>query len=342
MAKTDFILLKNYSNRWRRYISHFSHALWITLKGGIGKRIDIVVVQDPIQAISPAIAVFIVKNMGIQLKLIVEIRGDFLKAAEMYYPESFLRKWHRKIYRYPSLWTLNVADALRAISSATYAFIPNRVKKPYYIFPSFTDIDKFLEPDLSLTDQWKRQIGNRYILFAGMLINLKGGDILIQAFARVRKRIPTGIKIVFAGNGRAKKDWEQLSRNLGLDDGSLMFVGKQHQRQLAALMAGAECLVLPSRTEGLGRVILEAMATRTPVIGSRVGGIIELIDDGKNGYLVEPERVDELAIAIEKILKNKKQRLYMGQVARKKAVNTFSLVSFKKGYQDIFKKVLYQ
>jgi glycosyltransferase involved in cell wall biosynthesis len=342
MSESKFILLKNQSNRWNRYCSHFLNALWNTLKMGISGNVDIVVVQDPIQAVAPSIAIIMLRLIDISIKFIVEIHGDFYQAFEMYYPESKSKKWYGKIVRCLSIWTLKKADALRAVSFATYSFIPNGVKKPYYIFPSFTDIDKFLEPDLSLTDQWKRQIGNRYILFAGMLINLKGGDILIQAFARVKDRIPNGIKIVFAGDGRAKKDWEKLECRLGLNDGSLIFVGKQPQRQLAALMAGAECLVLPSITEGLGCVILEAMATGTPAIGSRVGGIPELIDDGINGYLVRPERVDELAIAIEKIMKNKKQRLYMGKAARKKAANTFSMELYKKGYQDMFKKVLNQ
>ena len=71
-------------------------------------------------------------------------------------------------------------------------------------------------------------------------------------------------------------------------------------------MAGCSLFVLPSRTEAMGRVLLEAMACKKPIIASNVGGIPEIIKDGYNGLLFESENVDDLAEKIRLVLSNKK------------------------------------
>jgi len=113
------------------------------------------------------------------------------------------------------------------------------------------------------------------------------------------------------------------------------FTGPLPQSVLAQRMAEASVLVLPSQSEGFGRVILEAMAAGTPVIGSRVGGIPELIEDGVNGFLVAPGDERTLADKINWLFENGDQARTMGQAARRFAGQLFSTAGYLHGYREI-------
>ena len=95
-------------------------------------------------------------------------------------------------------------------------------------------------------------------------------------------------KLVIAGQGREEENLKSLAQELGLSQ-QVMFAGFLEQTVLAAYIKGSRALVLPSLTEGLGRVAIEAQFLGRPVIASRVGGIPEIIADGETGLLVEPE-----------------------------------------------------
>jgi glycosyltransferase involved in cell wall biosynthesis len=106
---------------------------------------------------------------------------------------------------------------------------------------------------------------------------------------------------------------------------------------LALRMSEAAVLVLPSTSEGLGRVIIEAMATATPVIGSDVGGIPELIKDGVNGFLIPPGDEQALAEKLRWVLNNPDKARAMGHTGHSFAQQVFSTESYIKGYRDICK-----
>jgi glycosyltransferase involved in cell wall biosynthesis len=127
---------------------------------------------------------------------------------------------------------------------------------------------------------------------------------------------------------------EQVNK-LGLKD-RVRFMGAMSQSELAYWMANSSVLVLPSTSEGLGRVIIEAMATGTPVIGSRVGGIPELVEDGVSGFLVPTG--DEIALAerLRWILTNPDNAGAMGERGRRFVEHFFSTESYLNGYKQIF------
>jgi glycosyltransferase involved in cell wall biosynthesis len=108
------------------------------------------------------------------------------------------------------------------------------------------------------------------------------------------------------------------------------------QSELAAWMAKASVLVLPSMSEGLGRVIIEAMATGTPVIGSRVGGIPEVIQDGVTGFLVPAGDEKAIAEKLRWIFANPDKARAMGDWARRSAERLFSTDSYVQNYKKIF------
>jgi glycosyltransferase involved in cell wall biosynthesis len=83
-------------------------------------------------------------------------------------------------------------------------------------------------------------------------------------------------------------------------------------------MDGASVLVLPSRHEGLGRVVLEAFARGRGVVGGRAGGILDLVEEGREGLLVDPERADELAEALVRVLSDRALAERLGEAGRRR------------------------
>lgn len=124
-------------------------------------------------------------------------------------------------------------------------------------------------------------------LFIGRLARQKGVDILIKAL----KKIERGILIV-AGEGEESYGLARLTSELGLEQ-RIKFLGQR--RDIPELLAVADCLVLPSRWEGFGMVVLEAMAAGVPVVASAVNGIEEIIRSDAEGLLFEAENTEALS-----------------------------------------------
>jgi glycosyltransferase involved in cell wall biosynthesis len=118
--------------------------------------------------------------------------------------------------------------------------------------------------------------------------------------------------------------------------GRVQFVAQVPQRELAALMRSAYVLVLPSTSEGLPRVIIEAMATGLPVIGSCVGGIPEMVENGATGFLVSPGDATALAERLRWVLEHPKEAREMGRHARTFVQHFFSTTAYVQGYQQTF------
>jgi glycosyltransferase involved in cell wall biosynthesis len=113
-------------------------------------------------------------------------------------------------------------------------------------------------------------------------------------------------------------------------------MGAMSQLELALWMANSSVLVLPSTSEGLGRVVIEAMAAGTPVIGSCVGGIPELVEDGLRGFLVSPGDEDALAEKLSWVLNNPDKSSEMGKSGRAFVEGFFSTENYLKGFKQIF------
>ncbi len=145
------------------------------------------------------------------------------------------------------------------------------------------------------------------ILYVGRLIKWKGVHILIQAMKLVTTHIPDA-SLVIVGYGGCMGRLQDMVNELHLSS-MIIFTGRVSNKELSTWYQKASVFVLPSisvegQTEGLGVVLLEAMAAGVPVIGSNIGGIPDIIEDGINGLLVPPEDPKALAEAIIRILSN--------------------------------------
>jgi glycosyltransferase involved in cell wall biosynthesis len=107
------------------------------------------------------------------------------------------------------------------------------------------------------------------------------------------------------------------------------------QAELARLMARSAMVVLPSLSEGLGRVLVEAMATATPVVGTDVGGIPDLIENGVNGFLVPPDDAAALAQRCRWLLASPRRARAMGQAGQTFASRFYSTEVFLNGYRQM-------
>lgn len=137
------------------------------------------------------------------------------------------------------------------------------------------------------------------LLNVGRLVSEKGQDILLRALARVHN-LGIRYQLDIVGGGALKKDLLALCVDLGISE-HVVFHDAQPEQFIRHLHEIAHVFVLPSRSEGLPVACIEALAIGTPTIATRINGIPELIEDGINGLLVEPEDVQGLADAICKI-----------------------------------------
>ena len=143
----------------------------------------------------------------------------------------------------------------------------------------------------------------QYVLCIAAHYERKGLDVLIHAVSSLND-VDLPFKLLLVGDGPLREQLEDLAVSLGVHE-RIEFLGKQGRGQVAKLLHCCDVFVQPSRSETFGIAIIEAMACKKPVVATRVGGIPEIIENGKNGILVEPDNPDALAEAIMTVLKNK-------------------------------------
>jgi glycosyltransferase involved in cell wall biosynthesis len=132
---------------------------------------------------------------------------------------------------------------------------------------------------------------DRYYLFVGSLISRKSPDILLRALAEV------GLPCIFVGDGPMRASLERLASKTGISD-RVFFTGALERREVRGYYLNAEALVLPSVSEGVPLVAMEALGAGTPVVASDLAGIASVVHHGENGLLAEPGDVVSLASAL--------------------------------------------
>ncbi|HRI21960.1 MAG TPA: glycosyltransferase family 4 protein [Panacibacter sp.] len=170
----------------------------------------------------------------------------------------------------------------------------------------------------------KADENKKSIRFLGRIEKSKGIDILIEAFKSVAEN-DNDICLEIAGKGSGEKQLRQWVNDNGLT-GRVIFHGYfSDYWQSADFIAGACCLVVPSRMDNFPTVVLEAMSAAVPVIASAAGGIPEMIIDGEDGILFETGNIEQLATAIKKIIADTGYRNKLALNAAKSFENRFSI-----------------
>jgi glycosyltransferase involved in cell wall biosynthesis len=175
------------------------------------------------------------------------------------------------------------------------------------------------------------------LLFVGRLEAVKGVDILLRAFARIHHAHPEA-RLSIIGDGERRSDLEQLADDLGTA-GSVRFHGWTAEAEVRAALAASTALVIPSVwPENLPTVALEAIGVGRPIVASRVGGMPELIDEGRTGFLTRPYDVGELASALDALLGDPDLARRMGEAAHVRR-ELFSVGRLVPTMEDLYQRV---
>jgi glycosyltransferase involved in cell wall biosynthesis len=303
-------------------------ACWLISRHGV----QVVVAQSPYEGFAAAWAKKIANKLGYKVKLVIESHGDFVESIFLQRHILF-PKLYNFLMRWVARFTLRHADVLRVISHSTKQQLEHWAPgKPIHQFPTWTDIDVFLQAGAEGVER-----AGQNILYAGVLIPRKGVHHLIDAFASIAQHCPQ-VSLILIGHASNKAYAAMLHEQVGRLHlaGRVQFVDQVPQQELAAWMRNACVFVLPSTSEGLGRVVIEAMATGLPVIGSRVGGIPGMIENGTTGFLVSPGDVPVLAERLQWVLAHPAEACAMGCRARAFAEHFFSTTAYVHGYRQIF------
>ncbi len=185
---------------------------------------------------------------------------------------------------------------------------------------SGVDIDLYMKARISIEEK-KRAMGlspkGVVVGTVGWLLPIKGPIHLLKAMGCLWRSHPE-IQLVFVGKGELEDELREETFRMGVSD-RVIFLGWRDD--IHEIMQVLDIFVLPSLNEGMGRVLVEAMAAGKPIVASSVGGIPDLVKDGQNGFLVKPGDVNALYVSIRNLLVDKKMRGEMGSKGRNMAQN---------------------
>ena len=201
---------------------------------------------------------------------------------------------------------LRHADAVRTVSAFTTGLVREAGVEPIATFPAYMDLRPFLETRPAPFPK------HPVALFVGVLERYKAFDVLAEAWSTVVAEQPEA-ELHVVGAGRL----ETIVRSLVADPNlGVHWTERLDTEGVARALDASTLLVLPSRREGMGRVIVEAFCRGRPVVGTRSGGIPDLVEDGVNGVLVPPDDPTALADALGRVLGDRALAERLGDGAR--------------------------
>jgi glycosyltransferase involved in cell wall biosynthesis len=233
------------------------------------------------------------KLAQVETAVIADIHGDWRTPTRLY--GSRVRGVLNPLADRAALTALRNADGIRTVTAYTSDLVRELGLEPTDEFPAYMDFDSFLQtPPRPLPDRPRA-------LFVGVLERYKNVDGLSTAWRRAAPRVPDA-HLQLVGAGTLQPVVEELVRDV---PEQTSWTARLTQPEISAALDDASVLVLPSRSEGMGRVVVEAFCRGRGVVASRVGGIPDLVEDGRNGLLVEPGDAHALAEALVRVLSDR-------------------------------------
>ena len=180
--------------------------------------------------------------------------------------------------------------------------------------------------------------GDPVILAIGNLIETKGHATLLRAFTHIHEEFPTACCQI-VGEGPGERQLKALADDMGVSD-SIHWLGRLDRSEVASVLRACTVFALPSTYEALGCVYLEAMATGKPVIGCRGQGIDEIIQNGVNGWTIEPGDDRSLVRCLSQLLRDSALRQSVGIAARQTIMNGFTLRDQARRLSQVYEECL--
>jgi N-acetyl-alpha-D-glucosaminyl L-malate synthase BshA len=210
------------------------------------------------------------------------------------------------------------------------------IQRPIEVIPNFVNCDIYLRRKDVKTERAKLiPEGEKALVHLSNFRPVKRIPDVIEIFDRVNKKLPA--RLLMMGDGPDRPAAERLARKKGISD-RVIFMGKVddvHEK-----LGIADLMLLPSELESFGLAALEGMACEVPSIATNVGGLPEVIDDGKTGFLAPVGDVDTMASLAIDILSDEKRLHEMSKLARYEAQARFCTTKIIPQYEDFYRKVL--
>jgi glycosyltransferase involved in cell wall biosynthesis len=263
-----------------------------------------------------------------------------LSQERYYLPEGF---WKFQYLLYSAVFARQVRDRaamITAHSNAAKEFLVSQGTKSERIdvVPVGVDPDEFKPSTREILTTRAKVSGNKIILTVARLHPNKGLTYLLQAMPKVIEEHPSS-NLVIIGRGPTEEQIRRLMADLKLEDHVTLLTDPIPNEDMNRIYPGCDLFVLPSVKEPFGRVILEAMACGKPVISTRVGGPLDIVEDGKTGYLVDRADPGQLACRINELLQDPKKIRDFGVASRRRIVERFDWEKLAIKYSSIYKSV---
>jgi glycosyltransferase involved in cell wall biosynthesis len=252
-----------------------------------------------VQGVHEATAFLVARRLArAGTKLVLDVHGDWRAATRLY--GSPARRLLNPVGDAMARLAIREADAIRTLSPFTSGLVRQYRREPAGEFPAFLDRAVFLAAAPAPLPERPRT------LFVGALERIKGFDTLVAAWPRVLDAVPDA-ELHVVGRG-----------TLAPLAGGLRWTESLDAAGVGAAIDEATLLCLPSRAEGLGRVVIEAMCRGRTVVGGDAGGIPDVVEDGVTGLLVPPGDADALAAALVSVLGDRETAARLGAAARRR------------------------
>jgi glycosyltransferase involved in cell wall biosynthesis len=256
-----------------------------------------------------------------ELPLVVSLHGSDVYVAERH---AALRRFAKLVFRRAE-WVTACSDDLR-----TRAIALGAAPQTTEVIPYGVDPQRF-RPSREAPESVRRAFGldsrMPLVVAVGRLVRKKGFDYLIDAMAALRS-VPLDARLIVVGGGDLDGELRARAVRAGVAD-RVLFAGTVHHDRVADFLAAADIVAVPSirdeagNVDGLPNVVMEALASATPVVATPAGGIAAVIRDGETGVLVPERNAAALAAAIQGLLEAPERRVQIGQTARRDVQSRF-------------------
>ncbi len=269
-------------------------------------RPDVVVVQG---AEDTALAFAARRLARSQAPIVFDVHGDWRNNTRVYGSRG--RRLLAPVADALGKAAVRRADGVRTVSSFTTGLVRDLGVEPTAVFPAYMDLAPFTEPPCVPLPVRPRA------LFVGVLERYKALDVLAAAWPRVAATVPEA-ELHLVGRGTLQPLVERMVRE---EEGRVRWTPELTTPGVVAALDAATLLVLPSRREGMGRVIIEAFCRGRAVVGSDSGGIRDLVENGVSGTLVPVDDPSALGRAVANILADPDRATSLGAGAHAASVD---------------------
>jgi N-acetyl-alpha-D-glucosaminyl L-malate synthase BshA len=207
--------------------------------------------------------------------------------------------------------------------------------RPMKVIPNFVDTRRFSPTPQSTLREHLAPRGERILVHLSNFRPVKRAPDAVRVFATVRAALPA--RLLLIGDGQDRPEALHLAEISGVK-GDVIFLGKQDD--VESLLAVADLLLLPSADEAFGLAALEGMSCGVPVVATSVGGVPEVLEDGKSGFLLPAGDVDGMARAALELLTNDSRHAEFRAAARQRAVEHFDTTLIVPRYEAYYREVL--